>query len=139
MFGKNRAVGGEEVAVVHREGAAGERGVVVCNTPRRRRIGVGVDHHRLPVVPERGAFGGDDATRGEIVIVGEQSCADPAEGVLNRGPVFQLHGTLVLRQLPFGPVAHHLDALPHHAVAGGGQRAAVDDEFAAGTDDDTGR
>ena len=37
--GRN-VVGGEQVAVVHREGAAGERGVVVFDVSRQIRMGV---------------------------------------------------------------------------------------------------
>ena len=47
-------------------------------------------------------------------------------------------GALVGGVLVLGAVAHHLDALPHLAGAGGCQRAPVHDELAPGTDDEAG-
>ena len=69
-------------------------------------------------------------------IIIAQTRVDGAVRVLNGGTVAQLHGTLVLRKLPLGAVSHHLDALPHLARTGRGQRAAIHHELAAGTDDD---
>ena len=113
MVDKRRAVLHEIVVVIHGKDASSETAQVVRDRSVRMRVFVGKESHGASVVDEIRAVGQDDAAGGGIrptvVIPGMY----PTVRILNGGPVAQLHGTLVLRQLPFGPVAQHLDALPH--------------------------
>ena len=138
MLGEGGAVGGKQVGRIHREGAPLEGAHVVGNGSRRRMVRVGVDLHGAAVVGEVRAVGDYYAAGGGERRVPAQPRADTAEGVLNPCLVAQLHLALVLRQLPLGAVARDLDALPHLACTGTGQCAAIDDELAAGTDDEAG-
>ena len=127
----------EQVAVVHAERASVEVALVVNDTAAGVVVGVGQERHGLAVVDEERAVGLDDASGGVPVVIPKPR-AYAAARILNDRPVLQLHGSLVLCNLPFGAVANHLDALPHHIIAGRGQCAAIDDELAAGTDDEAG-
>ena len=100
-------------------------------------VGVGKELHRPSVVDEKGAVGLDDASGGVPVVIPKPR-AYAAARIFNGRPVLQLHGSLVLCKLPFGAVAHHLNALPQLAGAGGSEGAAVHHELAAGTDDEAG-
>ena len=139
MLREDRVVSCKQVVVIYGEGAVLERRHIVRDAARRCGVCIGVDLHGAAVVGEVRAVGDDDAAGGgEIDRIPAQPRADTAQGVLDGRPVEQLHLALPLRDLPFGAVAHHLYALPHLAGTGGGQRAAVHHEFAAGTDDEAG-
>ena len=102
-------------------------------------MGVGINNHRLPVVLEGGTVCRDDAAGGgETDGISPQTRADAAPSVLDGGPVPKLHSSLILGQLPFGAVAHDFYPLPHLVGAGRGKLSPVNDEFAAGSDDEAG-
>ena len=111
----------------------GEGFVIITfdNTPRQ---GAAISH----VVAQSAAGALDDAAAGEPLVPVEAGLYG-AVGVLDGGPVAEDDGALVGGVLVLGAVAHHLDALPHLPGAGAGQRAAVHDELAPGTDDEAGR
>ena len=127
---------GEKVVVVHGKLTPFEVALVVCDSPHRGMVGVGEEGDRAAVVDEEGAVGFDDASCRRIRAVALVSSMDGAMRVLDSGTVEQLHGALILRQLPLGGVAQHLDALPHFTGAGGGESAAVNDELGTRLDDD---
>ena len=89
-------------------------------------------------VAERGVRGGEDAA-GVLRVVPVRAEGDTALGVLDDGPVAQLHFALILRPLPLAGVPQHGDAGPHLRIAGRCERAAVHHQLAAGTNNDAGR
>ena len=100
------------------------------NAPRQ---GAAISH----VVAQSAAGALDDPVGGEPLVPREAGL-DGAVGVLDGGVVAEDDGALVGGVLVLGAVTHHLDALPHLIGTGGGQRSAVHDELAPGTDDETG-
>ena len=137
MVEEEHVLGEEEVVVVEGEGAVVEPALVVADVARGEGVGVGEELHGAAVVAEGGVGALYDAAGGEPLLVSEAGL-DGAVGVLDGGPVAEDDGALVGGGLVLGAVAHHLDALPHLAGAGRGQRAAVHDELATGTDDEAG-
>ena len=92
------AVGGKMVVVVHREGAFVETAPVGADVVLAYRVGVGEECHGAAAVAEAGGVGEDDASCGEpLLLWGGGRYA--AVGVLNDGPVFEFHGSLVGRGL----------------------------------------
>ena len=140
-----RVVGGEEVVVVHRERAVPERAPVVVHKTGVCCVGVGQVLHGLGTVAEGRAVGGDDAAGTlRLVKVGGSAAlrrnggGDAAQGVLDDGPVEELHGALVGGGLRQVGVPLHADTMPHLALTGAGQRTTIHDELAARTHDDAG-
>ena len=135
MLQERGAIGSEEVVVVHGEGAAGEAGGVVGDVAAvvvliLKELG------RTAVVAEGGVGGLDDAAGMFVHSVGVRAAgADGVAGVLHCR-VVQDDAPLPLCVLGQAAVALHDDALPHLALAGVGQRAAIHDQLPAGTDDD---
>ena len=127
-------VGGEQIVVVHGEHSVSEIALVVRQGAACRCVHVGEEGHGPPVVDEERAVGLDNASCGVPVVI-PKPCADAAMRVLDDRAVLQLHRSLPLRNLPLGSVAHHLYALPQLVGTGGGERTAVHNELAAGTDD----
>ena len=110
-------VGGEEVVVIHGEGAVGEAAEVVADGGAADDIRIGEELHGLAVVVERAVGALDDAAGG-VPVVAWRARADAAQCVLYHGPVAQNHSALVGFCLVQIAVALHEDALPHFARAG---------------------
>lgn len=130
------ALGGEQVTVVHREGAAGEVGGVVGDRAAGGVVLVLEESSASPVVAEEGVGGLHDAAGVLVNGIGVgTACADGCSGVLDGG-VVEDDAALCQRRLADVVVPFHDDALPHFALAGRGERAAVHNQLAAGAHDD---
>ena len=118
--------------------AVGESAEVVADGGAADGVGVGEECNRLRAVSERGVAGMHDAAGGGIARVAGCARADTAQRVLYHGPVLEHHLALVGFGLVQVAVPLHVNALPHLARAGVGQRATIHNELTAGAHDDSG-
>ena len=139
MLHEGAIVGGEKVGTVNAEGAVVEVADVVNSIADAVPVLVKGHLYAAAVVAEQGVGGLDDAAGMFVHSVGVRAAGgDGVAGVLHRR-VVQDDAPLPLCVLGQTGVALHDDALPHLALAGVGQRAAIHDQLPARTDDEAGR